>query len=97
MSINNFKAQYDDRHWLKLYIEIRNIETNKNLPQNQMDLIIKNALDLHKYKSKISALDYIQGVFGGFSDQISKIKSLTEQEIVATIQNVQSQSTTTGY
>jgi len=95
ISLNDFKIRYKHRHWLKLYIKIRNIETNKDLPEQQIKLVTKNALDLHNYKGKIEALDYVQKVFAGFVGQIGETKVLTEQEIVATIQEVQTQTMTT--
>jgi len=91
ISLNDFKIRYKHRHWLKLYIKIRNIETNKYLPEQQIKLVTKNALDLHNYKGKIEALDYVQKVFAGFVGQIGETKVLTEQEIVATIQEAQTQ------
>tara|TARA_Y100000034_G_scaffold84766_1_gene101669 strand:- start:841 stop:2130 length:1290 start_codon:yes stop_codon:yes gene_type:complete len=91
ISLNDFKVRYKYRYWLKLYIKIRNIETNKNLPEQQIKLVTKNALDLYNYKGKNEALDYIQKVFAGFANQTRETKLLTEQEIVATIQEAQTQ------
>jgi flagellar biosynthesis regulator FlaF len=74
------------------------LESKKDLPDKQIKLITKNALETMKYKGDIPAVDYVQQVFGGFIDQISETKPLTEQEIAATMQSVQDQVTqTTGY
>ena len=107
ISLGGFKNRYGRKHWLKFYIKIRNIETQKNLPDQQLKLVIKNALDIFKYKGyKVDlntgfvitdkALDYIQQIFGGFNNQTRETKPLTEQEIIATINNIQIGTTTTG-
>ena len=93
ISLNDFKTQYNYQYWLKLYIKLRNIETNKNLSEHQIRFVTKNATDLLNYKGEIEALDYIQKVFGGFKNQIREIKLLTEQEIVDTIQEIQIEDT----
>ena len=98
LSIDEFRNIYGMKHWIKLYIQIRNLESKKDLPDKQIKLITKNALETMKYKGDIPAVDYVQQVFGGFIDQISETKPLTEQEIAATMQSVQDQVTqTTGY
>ena len=98
LSIDEFKNIYGMKHWVKLYIQIRNLESKKDLPDKQIKLITKTALETMKYKGHTPAVDYVQQVFGGFTDQISETKPLTEQEITATIQSVQNQVTqTTGY
>ena len=52
--------------------------------------------DFYKYKGHNGALDYIQQIFGGFNDQIRETKPLTEQENIATINNIQTGTSTTG-
>ena len=86
------------RFMTKLYIQIRNLESKKDLSENQINLITKNALQTMKYKGYDSAIDYVQSIFGGFSDQIRQTKPLTDEEVVATMQSVQNQVTqTSGY
>jgi hypothetical protein len=101
ISLWGFRQKYGPKHWLKFYIQLRNMETHKNLSDQQLKLVIKNAVDIFKYKGYNKALDYTQQVFGGFSDQIRETKPLTEQEIAATIQDIQNQvasaTSTTGY
>ena len=100
VSLREFLSVYKDKHWVSLYIKIRNLETNKSLPDVQIKLVTKNALDVLKYKGKDAALNYVQSVFGGFNNQVYSRKPLTEESIAATIQNVQNQvaaPTTTGY
>jgi len=98
LSINEFKNIYGMNHWLKLYIQIRNLESKKDLHENQIKLITKNALQTMKYKGYDPAIDYVQSIFGGFSDQIRQTKPLTDEEVVATIQSVQNQvNQTSGY
>ena len=85
-------------HWTKLYIQIRNLESKKDLPENQLSLITKNALEIMKYKGFEPAIDYVQSIFGGFNDEIRQTKPLTDEEVAATIRSVQSQVTqTSGY
>ena len=88
LTLEEFRVRYGRKHWLKFYIKIRNMETRKNLSNQQLKLITKNAFDIFKYKRNgfpltekegdRPALDYVQQVFGGFSDQIRETKPLTE-------------------
>ena len=96
--LNQFLHIYGEKHWVKFYIKIRNMEAKKDFPDRQIKLITKNALDVLKYKGINGSMDYVQQVFGGFSDQITATKPLTEQEVAATMQSVQNQVTqTSGY
>ena len=98
MSIDEFRNIYGMNHWTKLYIQIRNLESKKDLPENQLSLITKNALEIMKYKGFEPAIDYVQSIFGGFNDEIRETKPLTDEEVAATIRSVQSQVTqTSGY
>jgi hypothetical protein len=97
ISLRGFKNKYRRNHWLKFYIRLRNMETHKNLSNQQLKLVIKNALDIFKYKGYNEALDYTQQIFGGFNDQIRETKPLTEQEIIATIQDIQTGISTNGW
>ena len=98
MSLNDFKKKYNDEHWYKFYVKIRNMETNKNFNDKQLDLITKNALRTRKYKGNKMALDYVQSVFRGFDGQVFATNVLTDKEVTDTIQTVRStQTSTTGY
>ena len=98
MPLNDFKNKYNDEHWYKFYVKIRNMETNKNFNDKQLDLITKNALRTRKYKGNKMALDYVQSVFRGFDGQVFATNVLTDKEVTDTIQTVRStQTSTTGY
>ena len=98
LTIQEFKNAYGANHWIKFYVKIKNLESKKDFPESQINLIIKNALETMKYKGFSSATDYIQSIFGGISAQTNQTKPLTGQSIAATIQDAQGQNIiTSGY
>mgnify|MGYP003657860671 CR=1 FL=1 len=61
-------SAYDDAYWVKLYIQLRNIESSLAYDSEAEAKIIKNAQDLTKKVDITKAIDYIDYKFGGLTN-----------------------------
>ena len=75
------KQDYPDSYWLKLYIDLKNIEKNLNFDKTQLDAIKKKSLDYEKYVDIGKAMSYINRVFqdipsieGSYYHRLSKME-----------------------
>ena len=68
MTLDSVKDIYDDSYWIKLYIQLRNIESSLAYDSEAEAKIIKNAQDLAKKVDIAKAIDYTDYKFKGLTN-----------------------------
>ena len=68
MTLDSVKDTYDDSYWIKLYIQLRNIESSLAYDSEAEAKIIKNAQDLAKKVDIAKAIDYTDYKFKGLTN-----------------------------
>lgn len=80
ISQSEFDKKYPDQYWLKIYIDIKNVEKNLDFNYRELNKIKKTALDYKKHVDIRRAMSYINNVFQDIPSVEGSYYSLLNKE-----------------